>query len=75
MPPVTALQRLHLSPEQWAGHADFALLKSHSADLVKTQNGKPARLEDLVTKGYDSLRPCMPSDGPAVAALADAVRK
>ena len=76
MPPVTALQRLHLSPEQWAGHADLALLKSYSADLVTSQNGKPARLEDLAAKGYDNLRACTPSDGPAVAAaLADAGRE
>jgi hypothetical protein len=76
MPPVTALQRLHLSPEQWAGHADLALLKSYSADLVTSQNGKPARLEELAAKGYDNLRACAPPDGPAVAAaLANAGRE
>lgn len=72
MPPVTALQRLHLSPEQWAGHADLALLKSYTADLMTSQSGKPARLEDLATKGYDNLRACVPSTGPAVAAASDA---
>ena len=75
MPPVTALQRLHLSPEQWAGHADLALLKSYSADLMTSQDGKPARLEDLATKGYDNLRACVPSPGPSVAAASSANRE
>jgi hypothetical protein len=60
MPPVTALQRLHLSPEQWAGHPDLGVLKSYTADLLASQNGKPARLEDLAAKGYDNLRACSP---------------
>ena len=60
MPPVTALQRLHLSPEQWAGHPDLAVLKSYTADLLASQSRKPARLEDLAAKGYDNLRACSP---------------
>lgn len=75
MPPVTALRRLHLSPELWAGHADLALLKSYTADLVKSQGGKPVQLEDLATKGYDNLRACVPSDGAAVAAASGASRE
>ena len=75
MPPVTALQRLHLSSEQWAGHADLALLKSYTAGLVTSQSGKPARLEDLATKGYDSLRACASAPGTATAAMSDAGRK
>lgn len=75
MPPVTSLQRLHLSPDQWAGHADLALLKSYTAELLKSQNGEPARLEDLASKGYDNLRACVPSDGSAVAAASDTIRE
>lgn len=75
MPPITALQRLHLSPEEWAGHADLALLKSYTADLVKSQGGKPVRLEDLATKGYDNLRACAPSAEAAVAVTSDAIRE
>jgi hypothetical protein len=73
MPPVVALQRLNLSPEQWPSHADLALLKSYSAELLTSQSGKPVRSEDLAAKGYDNLRPCMPpSKPPAVAGLPDA---
>jgi mono/diheme cytochrome c family protein len=75
MPPITSLQRLHLSPEEWAGHADLALLKSYTADLVKSQGGKPVRLEDLATKGYDNLRACVPSAEAAVAVTSGAIRK
>jgi hypothetical protein len=60
MPPVTALRRLHLSPEQWADHPDLGVLKSYTADLLASQSGKPARLEDLAARGYDNLRACSP---------------
>lgn len=67
MPPITELQRLNLSPEQWADHADLASMKSYSAEWLKSQ-GETPRLEGLAAKGYDNLRECMPSSAPAVAA-------
>ncbi|HJR75676.1 MAG TPA: hypothetical protein VJ805_01850 [Nitrospiraceae bacterium] len=63
MPPVTALQRVHLSPEQWAGHADLGLLKSYTADLLASQTGTQMRLADLAAKGYDNLQPCSSPPG------------
>lgn len=59
MPPITSLQRLRLSPEEWASHTDLALLKSYTAGLVGSQGGKPVRLEDLAMKGYDNLSACV----------------
>ncbi|WHZ13564.1 MAG: hypothetical protein OJF52_000396 [Nitrospira sp.] len=67
MPPITELQRLNLSPEQWADHADLASMKSYSAEWLKSQ-GETPRLEGLAAKGYDNLRECMPPSAPAVAA-------
>lgn len=66
MPPITALQRLNLTPEQWAGHADLALMKSYSAESLQSQGGTP-RLEGLATRGYDDLRECLPPSVPAAA--------
>ena len=66
MPPATALQRLDLSPQQWADHRDLALLKSYSAGLATAQDGKPARFETLAAKGYDQLRTCLPSVEPTI---------
>jgi hypothetical protein len=76
MPPVVALQRLKLSPEQWAGHADLTLLKSYVAGLATSQSGAPIRVQDLVTKGYDNLPACMPpSKSAAVVGLSHAARQ
>lgn len=61
MPPVTALQRLHLSQEQWATHSDLAVLKDYAAELLKARGDKPPRLEDLIAQGYDNLRECLPT--------------
>ena len=68
MPPTTALKRLQLSPEQWAGHADLALLKSYVAGLTKSQTGDAIRLQNPRTTGYDNLRACMPPLKPAAMA-------
>jgi hypothetical protein len=73
MPPSMELQRLHLSPEQWADHADLASMKAYSAEWLKSQGGTQ-RLEDLAAKGYDNLRACMPPAAPAVATTSGANR-
>jgi hypothetical protein len=68
MPPAAALRRLDLSPQQWTAHPDLALLKSYSAGLVASPDGKPVRFETLAANGYDNLRACLPSGGPTMAA-------
>lgn len=68
MPPAASLQRLDLSPQQWAEHPDLALLKSYSAGLVTSPGGQPVRFETLAAKGYDNLQACLPSAGSAMAA-------
>jgi hypothetical protein len=68
MPPAGALRRLDLSPQQWTAHSDLALLKSYSAGLVASPDGKPVRFETLAANGYDNLRACLPSGGSTVAA-------
>ncbi|MGH7230548.1 MAG: hypothetical protein ACREJU_04220 [Nitrospiraceae bacterium] len=60
MPPVNALRRLEIAPEQWASHADLAALKNYAAGVLKIGGALP-RLEDLITQGYDNLRECLPA--------------
>jgi hypothetical protein len=60
MPPVNALRRLSIAPEQWATHPDLAVLKNYAAEVLKS-GGKPPRLEDFVSQGYDNLRECLPN--------------
>jgi hypothetical protein len=75
MPPATALPQLRLTPEQWAGYADLALLKSYAADLAGSGKGQSVRLADLAAKGYDNLRACTPPPGSAMAAQSGAARE
>jgi len=61
MPPVNALRRLSIAPEQWTTHRDLAVLKNYAAAVLKAGGDKPPRLEDLVAQGYDNLRECLPT--------------
>jgi len=74
MPPITALQRLNLTPEQWAGHADLALMKAYSAESLRSQ-GETPRSEGPAAKGYDDLRECMPPSAPTAAAASAVSRE
>jgi hypothetical protein len=62
MPPVSALRRLNLSPEQWSSHGDLSVLTNYAADLVKARTGAAPRLDDLIAHGYDNLIDCLPGD-------------
>ncbi|HEX5718569.1 MAG TPA: hypothetical protein VF179_20580 [Thermoanaerobaculia bacterium] len=55
MPPVHALSALGLAP----GDPRLALLRQHAAGLLRKETGKEPRLEDLETRGYESLRSCL----------------
>ncbi len=62
MPPVRALRRLHVDPDQWPGNPDLALLRQHVAGLLRTQTGTGPKLEELTARGYESLRECLTPD-------------
>ncbi len=63
MPPVRALRRLHLDPEEWPRNPDLALLRQYVAGLLRAQAGAPPRLEEMTARGYENLRECLPA-GP-----------
>jgi hypothetical protein len=60
MPPGNALHRLGITPDEWGSHADLALLKKYATDIWRS-GAKPPQVEELVTKGYDNLRECLPT--------------
>ena len=59
MPPVHALPALGLSAATWPEDPALALLKQHTAGLLRAETGAPPRLEDLEVRGYESLRSCL----------------
>ncbi|MFL6291240.1 MAG: hypothetical protein ACJ759_10125, partial [Thermoanaerobaculia bacterium] len=56
MPPVHALSALGLTP----GDRHLVLLRQHAAGLLRRETGREPRLVDLETRGYESLRSCLP---------------
>jgi hypothetical protein len=61
MPPFHALQRKGLSPAQWVGHDDLATLQQYVGQILESETGKSPKMRDLIERGYDNLRGCMPS--------------
>jgi len=56
MPPVHALSALGLAP----GDPRLALLRQHAAGLLRKETGQEPRLADFESRGYESLRSCLP---------------
>ncbi|HJU06634.1 MAG TPA: hypothetical protein VJ692_15910 [Nitrospiraceae bacterium] len=73
MPPVTALRRLDVTPEQWAGHPDLAMLTQYAAGLLKDAGDQPPHPGDFITQEYDSLRECLPAQEPPDFIMPDAM--
>ena len=61
MPPVYALHRYHISPDQWPQHPDLAALRDHAGEILRSQTGRDPRLEDLMARHYEHLRGCLPA--------------
>ena len=64
MPPVNALRRLDIAPEQWTNHSDLRALKNYAADAIKSA-GKVPVPENVVASNYDSLPECLSASGAA----------
>jgi hypothetical protein len=56
MPPMHALPALGLTP----GDQHLVLLRQHAASLLRQETGREPRLADFETRGYESLRSCLP---------------
>lgn len=74
MPPIGALQRLHLSPVQWSNHAGLRILKKYAADALQSSNGRAPQLWDFIAQGYDTLRDCLPPSNPVEQTAAERAR-
>ena len=64
MPPVPGLLRRRISPEQWPAHEDFSKLTAYVTEVLTAERGTPPVIEDLISRGYDNLRACMPRARP-----------
>ena len=59
MPPLQALPQLGLDQAGWQTHPDLAALQGYAQQLLTTQTGERPKLEALVARGYENLRPCL----------------
>jgi mono/diheme cytochrome c family protein len=60
MPPHYALYTLQSSPEAWPESTELAALRTYVERVLQAQNGKAPRPEELLSRGYENLRPCLP---------------
>ena len=60
MPPQYALYGFHSSPQSWRDSAELAALKAYVERALQTEKGKTPRPEELLARGYENLRACLP---------------
>lgn len=60
MPPPYALYGFHTSPEAWRDSGELTSLRAHVERLLQAESGKTPRPEELLTRGYENLRSCLP---------------
>jgi hypothetical protein len=60
MPPQYALYGFHTSPEAWRDSGELTALRAHIERLLQAEHGKTPPLEELLSRGYENLRPCLP---------------
>ena len=61
MPPLSALPQLGIPLEPWPDHADLHAMTEHVGGLLRAQTGQEPRIEDLMTRNYEQLRGCLPT--------------
>jgi mono/diheme cytochrome c family protein len=62
MPPAMHLQRQGISPNQWAMHQDFQVLRKEAAAAVQQKRGTSFAPETLLQQDYDTLPACLAPD-------------
>ena len=60
MPPDYALYGLHSSPERWRDSTELAALEGYVKRALEVENGKAPRVDELLARGYENLRSCLP---------------
>lgn len=58
MPPIGNF--LKASSQGGVEPAQIAVLKDYVGELLQSQTGRPTRTEELLTRGYSTLRSCLP---------------
>ena len=63
MPPALALAGFGVAPDAWRGGGDLSALRAYVSSVLQSQTGKPPRIDELVGRGYENLRACLPAAG------------
>jgi len=61
MPPATALLGMHIPERSWRDSAELDRLTAYVRDALQSETGRAPELGNLLAKGYESLRPCLPA--------------
>jgi hypothetical protein len=59
MPPTAALERLHLSSEEWPDHADLRALREYVRGILDSERSRASRSGSPAQRPYEQLRPCL----------------
>jgi mono/diheme cytochrome c family protein len=60
MPPPYALYAFHSSPQSWRDSAELGALRTYVERVLQAESGKAPRAEELLSRGYENLRACLP---------------
>jgi hypothetical protein len=73
MPPENVLRGLHVAEAAWRDGAELARLSAYASDALRRESGRAPDLGTLLSKGYESLRPCLPATASATRTSAASV--
>ncbi|PKO34559.1 MAG: hypothetical protein CVU34_07335 [Betaproteobacteria bacterium HGW-Betaproteobacteria-7] len=61
MPPESMLPAFASDPTHWRASPARQVLLAQVGDWLRAESGQPAQLSQLLTGGYEALRPCLPA--------------
>ncbi|HVK56885.1 MAG TPA: hypothetical protein VM532_17885 [Burkholderiales bacterium] len=60
MPPVNAVHGAGYSSDAWRNGADLMALQRYVENVLKEQTGRAPSIEEMMGRGYENLRGCLP---------------
>jgi hypothetical protein len=63
MPPVNAVHGVGYSEEAWRDGEELVALKRYVENVLKKQTGNMPHVNELLGRGYENLRSCLPEPG------------
>ena len=63
MPPAHALEQLGLHAATWPNSPELESLQAYTRKLLQAETGTAPLLEDLISRDYENLRPCLAING------------